>query len=135
MGLANQILHGRPITEQNETVAEKRSRKDRESLLWLQGVKSLPSDRKIVGVCDRGADTFELLEYEANSGRTFVVRSSHNRSACCGHDPDAAKGMLHDLARSLPSLGQWTMKVASLKHETEAALKIRSSHRRIGFIR
>ena len=117
MGLANQILHGRPITEKKETVAEKRDREDRESLLWLQGVKSLPSNRMIVDVCDRGADTFEFLEHEVNSGRTFVVRSSHDRSACCGHDPDVQKGMLHDLARSLPSLGQWTMKVASLKQK------------------
>jgi hypothetical protein len=124
MGLANQILHGRPITEKKETVAEKRNREDRESLLWLQGVKSLPSDRKIVDVCDRGADTFEFLEYEVNSGRTFVVRSSHDRSACCGHDPDAPKGMLHDLARSLRSLGQWTMKVASLKQKKTVRKKV-----------
>jgi hypothetical protein len=27
------------------------------------------------------------------------------------------KSMLHDLARSLPSLGQWTMKVAALKQK------------------
>lgn len=117
LGLANQILHCRPITKQQETVTEKRNREDRESLLWLQGVKSLPSARTIVDVCDRGADTFEFLEYEVNIGRTFVVRSSRDRSACCGHDPDAPKGMLHDLARSLPSLGQWTMKVAPLKQK------------------
>ena len=115
MGLGNQILHSRPITKKKETVAEKRNREDRESLLWLQGVQSLPSDPKIVDVCDRGADTFEFLEHEIHSGRTFVVRSSPDRAASCGHDGDAAKVMLHELARSLPSLGEWTMKVAALK--------------------
>ena len=117
MGLGNQILHSRPITEKKETVAEKRNREDRESLLWLQGVQSLPSDLKIVDVCDRGADTFEFLEHEINSGRTFVVRSSHDRSASCGHEADAPKVMLHELARSLPSLGQWTMKVVAAKQK------------------
>lgn len=117
MGLGNQILHGRPITEKKETVAEKRNREDRESLLWLRGVGSLPSDRKIVDVCDRGADTFEFLEEEVHSGRTFVVRSSRDRMACLGYDPDVPKAMLHDVVRSLPSLGQWTMKVASMKQK------------------
>lgn len=124
MGLGNQILHSRPITEKKETVAEKRNREDRESLLWLQGVQSLPSDPKIVDVCDRGADTFEFLEHEINSGRTFVVRSSHDRSARCGHDNAATKVTLHELARSLPSQGQWTMKVAALKRRKTVRKKV-----------
>jgi hypothetical protein len=32
-----------------------------------------------VDVCDRGADTFELLEYERGHGRPFVVRPTRNR--------------------------------------------------------
>ncbi len=76
IGLGNQILHCRPITQKKETVAEKRNREDRESLLWIQGVQSLPADEEIVDVCDRGADEFEFLEHEVASVRTFVVRSS-----------------------------------------------------------
>jgi hypothetical protein len=117
IGLGNQILHCRPITQKKETVAEKRNREDRESLLWIQGVQSLPADEEIVDVCDRAADTFEFLEHEVASGRTFVVRSSHDRSATLGDEMRDRKSMLHDLARSLPSLGQWTMKVAALKQK------------------
>lgn len=115
MGLANQILHCRPVESKKETTAEKRSRLDRESRLWLQGVQSLPSDQKIVDVCDRGADTFEFLEHEVRSGRTFVVRSSYDRGTYCSDEKNATKTMLHPVARSLPSLGEWTMKVEASK--------------------
>jgi len=124
MGLANQILHCRPITDKKEAAADKRNREDRESLLWLQGAKSLPASRKIVDVCDRGADTFEFLEYEAGSGRTFVVRSSRDRTVLAGHTTDGPKVLLHTHARSLPSLGQWTMKVSAAKLEKTVKMKV-----------
>jgi hypothetical protein len=129
MGLANQILHCRPVTNKKETVAQKREREDRESLMWLQGVQSLPSDRKIVDVCDRGADTFEFLEHEVSSGRPFVVRSSRNRAVVFGQGTNAEKAMLHELARSLPSMGQWTMKVEALKKKKTVRKSVKGKRR------
>jgi hypothetical protein len=123
IGLANQILHHRPVVPKNETVAKKRDREDRESRLWLLGTGPLPPDPKIVDVCDRGGDTFEFLEHATLSGRTFVVRSTYNRSIVPGHvdGPDearnAASTLLHDFARGLPSLGQWTLSVPAAKLE------------------
>ncbi len=76
LGLANQVLHRRPKVEKGETRSQRQKRESRESLLWLKGVKPLPADRKLVDVCDRGADTSEFIEHEANSGRTFLIRSS-----------------------------------------------------------
>ncbi len=75
LGLAGQILHRRATARKNESAATKREREDRESRLWLEGTQTLPSDRKIVDVCDRGADTFEFLEHESRSDRTFLIRS------------------------------------------------------------
>jgi hypothetical protein len=121
IGLAGQILHHRPVVPKNESVAKKREREDRESRLWLQGTQALPPDRKIVDVCDRGGDTFEFLEHEALSERTFVVRSSYNRSMIPGHTGaigetnNDAPALLHDFARTLPSLGQWTLSVPAAK--------------------
>src|SRR5262249_42318776 len=68
------------------------------------------SNRKIVDVCDRGADTFEFLSHSSASGRTFVVRSSHNRSALLGHEGRERQG-IHSHIRTCPTLGSWTMKV------------------------
>lgn len=89
LGLADQILHHRVETPANETLAEHRERSTRESLLWLQGTRHLPGKRRLVDVCDQGADTFEFLEHECRSGRTFVIRAYKPRKVQADH---AGKG-------------------------------------------
>lgn len=122
LGLAGQILQARATVRKNESVANKRARVDRESRLWRAGTQGLPADRNIVDVCDRGADTFEFLEHELlRSGRTFVVRSSHDRALLPGHTGEAQRSRLHRHARAQPSLGQWTIQVpaAQMKKNTK----------------
>ncbi len=115
LGLANQVLHRRPKVKKGETKSQRQKRDSRESLLWLKGARALPSDRKLVDVCDRGADTSEFIEYEANSGRTFLIRSSTNRNCFAGHgDLEGADALkLHDHARKLPQAGTWDLQVTS----------------------
>lgn len=117
LGLTGQILHRRATVRKKESTKAKRQRQDRESRLWLEGTRTLPADRKIVDVCDRGADTFEFIEHEVHSGRTFVVRSCYNRGALTGHGAEAARSLLHDWARTQPSLGQWTLSVPGARLE------------------
>lgn len=106
LGLANQILHTRVDVSGHEGVADKRTRESRESRLWLKGTEGLPARRQIVDVSDRGSDTFEYLEHETRSGRTFVIRATHDRSIQAGHaDPDSPPTLLIDFARDLPVLG------------------------------
>ena len=112
VGLANQILHVRPRVRKNEKQVQRRKRESRESLLWLKGTIDLPQRREVVDVCDRGADTFEFLEHEIKSGRTFVIRSAHDRSIVVGHAPDGEKHDLHKYARTLPEIGTLEMAVA-----------------------
>lgn len=104
IGLANQILWKRRVVEAGETRSQRRDCQQRESQLWKLGAEPLPKNRKIVDVCDRGADIFEHLEAEILSGRTFVIRSKHNRSLRI-LDENGKTRLLHDVARSLPSLG------------------------------
>ena len=111
IGLANQILHVRPYVIKGETQAEKRQRESRESLLWLTGTEGLPSRREVVDVCDRGADTFEFIEHEVRSGRTFVIRSAYSRSISVGHEPGGTRALLHDYARTLPEIGNCELAV------------------------
>ena len=115
IGLCNQVLHRRAKVSKSETNAQRRKRKTRESLLWLKGTEPLPSSWQLIDVCDRGADTFEFLQHEANSGRRFVIRSSYNRNIFVGHDdPETSEvGKLHAYARTLPAEGTWTLKVNS----------------------
>ena len=115
LGLCNQILHRRAAVSKRETTAQKRKRKSRESLLWLKGVETLPSSKKLVDVCDQGADTFEFLEHEVRSGRRFVIRAAYNRSILIGHDEQAtcASNHLRAYAAQLLEAGRWTLRVTS----------------------
>lgn len=112
-GLLNQVLHQRAAVSKSETRAQRSKRKTRESLLWLKGVQSLPSNWNLVDVCDRGADSSEFLEHEVNSGRRFVIRSSYNRCILLGHDESAKSGKLHTYMKTLPPAGTWTLEVTS----------------------
>jgi hypothetical protein len=116
IGLANQILHHRPIKRsKRRTAAQKRADEQRESRLWLAAIEQIEQTQPsagptlggaglIVDVCDRGADTFEFLESQIGRGRTFVIRSTHDRRLQMneGSPPQ----YLHELARQLTPLGE-----------------------------
>lgn len=115
LGLCNQVLHRRPYVRKSETRSQRNQRKSRESLLWLQGTKPLPANWKFVDVCDRGADTSEFIAHEMNSGRRFVIRSSHDRKILVGHGtPDESESCkLKQFVTTLPQAGTWTLQVTS----------------------
>jgi hypothetical protein len=109
IGLAHQILHRRQRVGRKEGVKAKRTRLNRESRLWLQGLEGVgpaPKDQLWVHVADRGADTFEFLARLVTPGHGLLVRSCTNRAIYQGHEASAAKGLLHSYARSLPLHGQ-----------------------------
>ncbi len=95
LGLADQILHRRPVRDKKETRQQMRDRDSRETRLWLRGTNHLPSDHRVVDVCDAAADTFEFLEHEAVSGRRFVIRSGYRRSIQPEHEGATARQPLH----------------------------------------
>lgn len=108
LGLASQILHRRAEPPENEGVAASREREDRESLLWLKGsqaVGPVPEGCCGIDVCDRGADTFEFLDYEDGEEKQYVVRSSHNRAVFVGHEDQSQRTLLHDYLRTVAPQG------------------------------
>lgn len=113
LGLANQILHTRVKAPVGETKKEIRRRESRESRLWPEGTKPLPSDPKLIVVCDRGGDTLEEMEHEAKSGRGFVIRSRHDRKVFVGHIGHGAKKKLYTLAREAKAAGSYEVEVAA----------------------
>jgi transposase-like protein len=124
LGLVNQVLHKRVKPPKKETKTQLRNRKSRMSRLWLEGVADLPADRRLVDVCDRGADTFEFLEHELNSGRRFVVRSSHSRRIV-STSSSIAKLFLHAHLRGQRAWGKYELKVRA--HDGMPARKARLS--------
>ena len=114
IGLYNQVLHHRANAPKGETIAQKRKRDSRESLLWLRSTEPLPGSEKLVDVCDQGADTFEFLEHEVHSGRRFVIRAAYNRGIFVGHETSATESsLLRTFARTIPEAGTWSLRVTS----------------------
>ncbi len=124
VGLLGQVLHDRVRVPKKEGTAKKRERESRESRLWLTGTESLPASWQLIDVCDQGADTFEFLEHEVNSGRRFVIRAAYDRGIVIGHDaPETSnESHLRTYARTLPEAGSWTLRVTS-KVETKRPKK------------
>jgi nucleotide-binding universal stress UspA family protein len=115
LGLLAQQLHVRADAPEGETMAQRREREDRETLLWPHGAEAadravaeacrrqgrggLPDTVTVVDVCDRAGDTFEMLDAEDFLKRRFVIRSNHNRAVYVGHEGRAVRALLHDHLR------------------------------------
>lgn len=105
LGLASQILHKRRRRNKSESRKARRERPDRESRLWKrarQAIGPTPEGCTWVDICDRGADGFEFLDHEHQSGARYVVRSQSNRVCFLGHEPGGQKAKLHSHLRTLP---------------------------------
>jgi hypothetical protein len=125
LGLVNQILHNRVRKSAPEGVARSRERASRESRLWVNAVKQIgpaPPGCHWVDVCDRGADTFEFLEYEVRNGHHFVVRSTHSRALEVAGE--GQPHLLHDLLRSLPASMGWQVEVSANKNQPKRRAKV-----------
>jgi Transposase DNA-binding len=135
LGLLAQQLHRRADVPKGETPAQRRERKDRESLLWphgaaavnevikeacqQKGLSARPDGLRLVRIFDRGGDSFEFLDKIDADKDGYVARSKHNRNIRVGHDvpgqaaepgsraaEDAGQTVkLHDYLRTLPFVG------------------------------
>jgi hypothetical protein len=116
IGLVNQILARRDDVPKNESRQAKRARETRESRLWLRGSEAVgapPPDALWVDVCDRGADTFEFLDYKHRTDGYYIVRSNHDRFCEWLADGVPVRRDLHAAARQLEPLGCKTLDVAA----------------------
>lgn len=125
LGLACQILHSRVDKPKGEGVQASRERDSRESRLWVKAVQAIgpaPAGGHWVDVCDRGADTFEFLEYESRHQRHFVIRSTYSRAL----EVEGTEGphVLHALLRSLEAQVGWTVKVSANKKQLARTAKV-----------
>lgn len=118
LGLAHQMLHRRRQVPRGETAAQKRQHPARESLLWPEACAAMkaaapPPGCRWIDIADRGADTFEFLQYLHEHGRQYVIRSARDRRLA-GEDHvavDRIHQSLHAYTRDLPTLGEQVIAV------------------------
>jgi hypothetical protein len=106
LGLAFQQLHVRKDAPAKET-GRARKKRDRESLLWLEGIRAIgkpPAGSVWVDVGDRGADIYEAMEASRGVDHAFLFRVYQNRIvyADAGHTREV---YLLDYARGLAPAG------------------------------
>ena len=113
LGLAYQKLARRPRVAPGETRAARRDRIDRETRLWREASRHIPPPvpgRRQVEVADRGADVLEFLDFMAVAGKSYLVRSKHNRRILL---ENGEQTKLHDYARGLPAAAHRTVSVGA----------------------
>ena len=110
LGLAGQLLHRRREVKDAESRADCQSATDRESRLWKRACEALPhppSSARWVDVADRGSDVTEFLAHEHRAGRSYVIRSQHNRRVrVMDEHGEVSEHRLHDHIRGLMCVGQ-----------------------------
>jgi hypothetical protein len=128
LGLPSQVLHRRRVVPKGETLKDKREHPGRESLLWLKGCSAIgpaPADCRWVDVADRGADTFEFLDFAHRQQRHYVIRSAKDRKLA-GADhvgSDRIHQYLHGYGRDLPVLGTRPVQVHANRGRTKRAAR------------
>jgi hypothetical protein len=113
LGLAYQALAKRPRVAAGESRAARRDRVDRETRLWRAASRHIPPPapgRRQVEVADRGADVLEYLDFMAAAGKSYLVRSKHNRRICL---ENGEQTKLHDYARGLPAAAEQAVSVGA----------------------
>jgi hypothetical protein len=129
LGLASQVLHVRRQVPRGESPAESRRHPRRESRLWPRGcdaVGAAPDHCLWVDVADRGADTFEFLDYEHRQNRRYVIRSCRDRKLA-GEDhlgADRVHQYLHAYARDLPVLGRRQVRVHANRGKSQREARL-----------
>src|SRR5262245_25415130 len=132
-GLVDQILHQRRVVPRPPGTKAKRDDPKRESRLWLRGAANVgpaPPGKRWIRVCDRGADSFEYLEYVVTNKIPFIFRSTHNRAleVAEGH---TGPRLLHDLLRALPGQAEWVVELSGQAGQPARRAPVRASCARV----
>jgi hypothetical protein len=86
LGLVKQYYDTRPTAKNPLTKAEKAARpiEEKESYRWLKMLDEstlyIPEEIKVITVCDREGDFYELYAQAQELGKDFVIRVTHDRN-------------------------------------------------------
>ena len=103
LGLIYQQLECRQLRPKDETRQQRALRPDKESRLWLTGIRGVgrpPQGSRWIDVCDRGADFFEAMQESRHQGHEFLIRIHHDRRVRVP-EVDEATGVVTDQLQSL----------------------------------
>jgi len=117
----------RSDTSSGKDKKRERPIEEKESYRWLEtmgaSAKNIPEGIKVIHICDREGDMYELYELAEKSGQSFVIRIVQNRATISGE-------MIIEGTKRSDSLGSMEVKIPRNSHknqrEREATLSIRA---------
>lgn len=113
VGLMGQIIHRQePARKESRKVRAKR--KTRASRLWRTAVETLPpmpAGIRVIDISDRASDISEYIYYEIQQGRTFILRSQHNRRLASSADGTPLIRKLHERIRGRSAMHRYAVHV------------------------
>ena len=108
LGIPYQQYYVRP-SKRETTKQRRKGDKDLETDLWRNVVhsKSLPKEasNKLIRICDRAADIYEVLEETKSSGYNYIIRTKNDRA-----DSTDEEIKLFETMRELPAIGMTKLK-------------------------
>ena len=122
LGLAFQQLVKRKPQPEGETRDERARRADKESRLWLEGIRGIglaPAAARWIHVCDRGGDFFEAMQLVRERHQEFLIRIHQDRRVVVtGVDEETEEELevmqsLHATIRGITSAATKVVTVAS----------------------
>jgi len=130
LGLLSQTSWTREIrsdTSENHDQKKGRGIEEKESYRWLETMteseKNMPAGAKVIHICDREGDMYELYEKAAKEGKLFVIRIVQNRMTMSGEK-------IIDGIKSSAPIGSMEVKIPrnsqKNQREREAVLEIRA---------
>lgn len=106
LGLPFQQHYVRP-PKRKKKQARSHTNEPLETDLW-RGVikqKAIPADKKIIRVCDRAADIYEVMQETVDYGCKHIIRLKHNRQVIDPQGNRDVKSLMHQT----PSFGETTI--------------------------
>lgn len=127
VGLMGQILHRQEPAPRKESRKARAKRKGRASRLWRTAVETLPpmpAGIRVIDISDRGSDITEYIYYEIQQGRTFILRSQHNRRLASSVDGTPLIRKLHDRIRGRSAMHRYTVNVPSADGDRQVPMEL-----------
>ena len=86
LGLLDQLSYSRPESKNNSAshdIKKLRPIEEKESYRWLKamenGTADIPEGTKIINICDRESDIYELFDKAEKTNKAFLIRAAYNR--------------------------------------------------------
>jgi hypothetical protein len=139
LGLLDQKINSRPELSEEKKELKKRSHntalpiEEKESIRWLETLTrsnslGLAATTKVVTVCDREGDIYELFELACRENNSVLIRASQDRVVNKKSVFSKITGQrLWDVAKSFPCQGELKISIPAkdIKPSREAILEIR----------